>query len=123
LEREWNMGKIKTWFTGVALAAVVSATSLAAGIPGAPPPFDKDGMKLALVSYISVGDYFQAYEAGVAAQAKAAGIELHIFQGKERRRSTRASRSSSRRRASTTRKCRRSRRTIMKWRASFWNRR
>lgn len=77
------MGKIKTWFTGVALAAVVSATSLAAGIPGAPPPFDKDGMKLALVSYISVGDYFQAYEAGVAAQAKAAGIELHIFQGKE----------------------------------------
>ncbi len=55
------MGKIKTWFTGVALATMVSATSLAAGIPGAPAPFDKDGMKLALVSYISVGDYFQAY--------------------------------------------------------------
>ena len=28
------MGKIKTWFAGVALAAVVSATSLAAGIDG-----------------------------------------------------------------------------------------
>ena len=46
------MRRIKTWLGGVALAAVVSATSLAAGIPGAPAPFDKDGMKLALVMYL-----------------------------------------------------------------------
>jgi simple sugar transport system substrate-binding protein len=77
------MRQIRTLLTGAAFAALVSATSFAAGIPGAPPPFDTQGMKLALVSYISVGDYFEAYEAGVAAQAKAAGIDLRIFQGKE----------------------------------------
>ena len=37
---------------------------------GAPPPFDKGGVKIALVSYLSQGDYFEAYEAGVARQAR-----------------------------------------------------
>ena len=76
------MRRIKTWLGGVALAAVVSAMLLAAGIL-ASARFDKDGMKLAVAMYRSVGDYFEAYEAGVAAQAKAAGIELHVFEGKQ----------------------------------------
>jgi simple sugar transport system substrate-binding protein len=77
------MGRSRRWLAGIALAAAVSTASLAAGIPGAPPPFDKEGMKLAIVMYLSAGDYFEAYQAGVAAQAKAAGIELHIFQGQQ----------------------------------------
>jgi len=36
-----------------------------------------------LVSYLSQGDYFEAYEAGVARQAKALGVDLSIFQGKQ----------------------------------------
>jgi simple sugar transport system substrate-binding protein len=68
---------------GFAVSALLSTSSLAAGIAGAPAPFDKGGVRLALVSYLSQGDYFEAYEAGVAAQAKALGVDLRIFQGKQ----------------------------------------
>jgi len=67
----------------LALVGASVSTSLAGGISGAPAPFDKGGVKVALVSYLSQGDYFEAYEAGVARQAKALGIDLHIFQGKQ----------------------------------------
>lgn len=76
------MRVIRRLLLGMALA--LGATSaFAEGIPGAPAPFDTKGMRLALVSYLSAGDYFQAYEAGVARQAKASGIDLRIFQGKQ----------------------------------------
>jgi ABC-type sugar transport system substrate-binding protein len=40
-----------------------------------PAPFDKPGdVKIALVRYLSTGDFFQAYLAGVEAQAKALGV-------------------------------------------------
>jgi len=68
--------------TLVVFGAVISS-SFGAGLPDAPAPFDKGGVKVALVSYLSQGDYFEAYEAGVARQAKALGIDLHIFQGKQ----------------------------------------
>jgi simple sugar transport system substrate-binding protein len=66
-----------------ALLSSVSAVALADGIPGAPAPFDKGGVQLAFISYLSQGDYFESYEAGVARQAKALGVGLHIFQGKQ----------------------------------------
>ena len=50
---------------------------------GAPAPFDKGGVKVALISYISAGDFFQAYQAGAEAQAKALGIDLRIFPGRQ----------------------------------------
>ncbi|MFS8112595.1 substrate-binding domain-containing protein [Rhizobium jaguaris] len=53
------------------------------GIAGAPAPFDKGGVKLALISYISAGDFFQAYQAGAEAQAKALGIDLRVFPGRQ----------------------------------------
>src|SRR5215475_14782330 len=65
------------------LTGVLVNSAPAGGIVGAPTPFDKGGVKIALVSYLSQGDYFEAYEAGVARQAKALGIDLHIFQGKQ----------------------------------------
>jgi simple sugar transport system substrate-binding protein len=71
----------------VASAAVIpllfSQVALADGISGAPAPFDKGGVKLALISYISAGDFFQAYQAGAQAQAKALGIDLRIFPGRQ----------------------------------------
>lgn len=77
------MKVLTSFVAGIAMLATAAATASAAGVPGAPAPFDKSGMRLALVMYLSAGDYFQAYEAGVAAQAKAAGIDLHIFEGKQ----------------------------------------
>ena len=61
----------------------VSTGALADGIKGAPAPFDQGHVKLAFISYLSQGDYFESYEAGVAAQAKALGADLRIFQGKQ----------------------------------------
>jgi simple sugar transport system substrate-binding protein len=65
------------------ITGALVSSAFAGGISGAPAPFDKGGVKVALVSYLSQGDYFEAYEAGVARQAKALGVDLHIFQGKQ----------------------------------------
>jgi ABC-type sugar transport system substrate-binding protein len=77
------MRHLKAGLVAFLISAAVSGAALADGIKGAPPPFDKGGVKIALVSYLSQGDYFEAYEAGVARQAKALGVDLHIFQGKQ----------------------------------------
>jgi simple sugar transport system substrate-binding protein len=66
---------------GTGLLAVGSAQ--AGGIAGAPAPFDKGGVRVALVNYLSSGDFFQAYEAGAQQQAKALGIDLRIFEGRQ----------------------------------------
>ncbi|WP_312807517.1 substrate-binding domain-containing protein [Agrobacterium cavarae] len=60
-----------------------SAAAQAEGLAGAPAPFDKGGVKIALVGYISAGDFFQAYQAGAVAQAKAIGVDLRVFQGRQ----------------------------------------
>lgn len=52
-------------------------------VPAAPAPFDRGGVKIALVSYISAGDFFQAYQAGVQAQARALGVDLRLFPGRQ----------------------------------------
>lgn len=72
----------------IGLAALAGSTFAVApvfaeGIAGAPAPFDKGGVKVALISYISAGDFFQAYQAGAEAQAKALGIDLRIFPGRQ----------------------------------------
>jgi simple sugar transport system substrate-binding protein len=58
------------------------ASAHAAGIPGAPAPFDKGSVKVALVSLISQGDFFQAYQVGAQRQARALGIDLRLFPGR-----------------------------------------
>lgn len=70
---------------GIALAAFVTGGSvaLAEGLEGAPAPFDQGGVRIALVNYLSQGDYFQAYEAGAVRQAEALGIDLRVFPGKQ----------------------------------------
>jgi simple sugar transport system substrate-binding protein len=74
----------KTWLAGLLVSGALAANAAwADGIKGAPAPFDKGGVKIALIDYLSQGDYFQAYEAGVARQAKALGVDLRTFQGKQ----------------------------------------
>lgn len=65
------------------LAMGVSQPGSAAGLPGAPAPFAQGGVKIALVNYLSTGDFFQAYEAGAQKQAKALGIDLRIYEGRQ----------------------------------------
>ncbi len=69
--------------SAVAITAASSGVAGAQGIAGAPAPFDKGGVKLALISYLSAGDFFQSYQAGAVAQAKALGIDLRVFPGRQ----------------------------------------
>ena len=64
-----------------ALTTGFAAPSIAAEMPA---PFDKPGdVKIALVRYLSTGDFFQAYLSGVEAQAKAIGVDLRIFDSRQ----------------------------------------
>ncbi|KWK04295.1 substrate-binding domain-containing protein [Burkholderia stagnalis] len=68
----------------LASAAALAAPGAHAGpLKGAPAPFDKGGVRIALVNYLSTGDFFQAYEAGAQKQAKALGVDLRIYEGRQ----------------------------------------
>ncbi|WP_347469836.1 substrate-binding domain-containing protein [Burkholderia stagnalis] len=68
----------------LASAAALAAPGAHAGpLKGAPAPFDKGGVRIALVNYLSTGDFFQAYEAGAQKQAKALGIDLRVYEGRQ----------------------------------------
>ena len=63
------LGKAALGLAGAALLMQVPAMA-----QDMPAPFDKPGaVKIALVRYLSTGDFFQAYLSGVEAQAKALG--------------------------------------------------
>jgi len=78
------IGKLSIPSALAGLVVGLTATAASAdGIPGAPAPFDKGDVPVALITYISVGDYQQAYVAGAQKQAKALGINLRVFQGRQ----------------------------------------
>ena len=63
-------------FSKLALGALrTAALGSTAGAIGLPAPFDKPArVRIALVRYLSTGDFFQSYLAGAKAQA---GIHRH----------------------------------------------
>ncbi len=64
-----------------ALTAGFATPTMAADMPA---PFDNPGkVKIALVRYLSTGDFFQAYLSGVEAQSKALGVDLRIFDSRQ----------------------------------------
>ena len=69
--------------SAAAIPLLFTQAAMAGGVSGAPAPFDKGGVKVALISYISAGDFFQAYQAGAEAQAKALDIDLRVFPGRQ----------------------------------------
>ena len=75
---------LRRHFTMLATAA---AGALMAGQTAAqdrPAPFDAPGdVTIALVRYLSTGDFFQAYLAGVEAQAEALGVELRVLDSRQ----------------------------------------
>jgi len=49
-----------------------------------PAPFDNPGaVKIALVRYLSTGDFFQAYLSGVEKQSAAIGVDLRVFDSRQ----------------------------------------
>lgn len=68
---------------GAAVSTLLVAAAGAQGIANAPAPFDEGGIKVALVGFISAGDFFAAYQSGAEAQATALGIDLTVFPGRQ----------------------------------------
>jgi len=72
-----NLLKLAT----AAVFALCAVPSLAQDMPA---PFDQPGqVKIALVRYLSTGDFFQSYLAGVEAQAKVLGVDLRILDSRQ----------------------------------------
>ena len=71
------------------LLVVIGGITMALGsinlaIAGMPAPLDNAGnVKIALVRYLSTGDFFQAYLGGVESQAAALGVDLRIFDSRQ----------------------------------------
>ncbi len=65
----------------VAMAAGMAAPAAAQDMPA---PFDTEGgAQIALVRYLSAGDFFQSYLSGVERQAEALGADLRIFDSRQ----------------------------------------
>lgn len=69
---------------GLAATTLLLATSGASaqGLKGAPAPFDKGGVRIAVVSFLGSGDWLQAFESGVKRQADALGVKLTVSQAR-----------------------------------------
>jgi simple sugar transport system substrate-binding protein len=73
-----TLGKLALGFLGT---TAFGATAYAQGLP---TPFDKPGsVKIALVRYLSTGDFFQSYLSGVKDQAAALGVDLRVFDSRQ----------------------------------------
>jgi simple sugar transport system substrate-binding protein len=68
-------------------AGLAAAVTLPGGFAQAadmPAPLDNPGdVKIALVRYLSTGDFFQAYLSGVEKQAEALGVDLRVFDSRQ----------------------------------------
>ena len=68
---------------------ILGATALMGGMGSAafaemPAPLDNAGdVKIALVRYLSTGDFFQSYLSGVESQSAAIGLDLRIFDSRQ----------------------------------------
>ena len=66
---------------GVGLALTLATQAMAQDMPA---PFNGGKkVKIALVRFLSTGDFFAAYLAGVKAQSKALGVDLRIFDSRQ----------------------------------------
>ncbi|MEO1746597.1 MAG: substrate-binding domain-containing protein [Pseudomonadota bacterium] len=73
--------------TALGLIAGATAAAFSVGASFAqsmPAPLDNPGdVKIALVRYLSTGDFFQAYLSGVEKQSEALGVDLRVFDSRQ----------------------------------------
>ena len=85
MEETQTMSITRRTFGRIA-AGLMAATTF--GLPAfaadMPAPFNEPGkVKIALVRYLSTGDFFQSYLSGVEAQAKALGVDLRVLDSRQ----------------------------------------
>lgn len=72
---------LKSTLAAGLMSAALSVPALAQDMPA---PFDNAGdVTIALVRYLSTGDFFQAYLSGVEQQAAALGVDLRVFDSRQ----------------------------------------
>lgn len=79
-------GSIKLFVRHCLAGAVLSALAFnaqAKPLPGAPAPFDKGQVQIALVGYLFSGDFTEAYLRGVEKQTEALGATLRVFDARQ----------------------------------------
>ncbi|NBB92980.1 MAG: substrate-binding domain-containing protein [Gammaproteobacteria bacterium] len=65
-------------------AALATGTALPIAAQDMPAPFDApEDVKIALVRYLSTGDFFQSYLSGVEQQSEALGVDLRVFDSRQ----------------------------------------
>jgi len=73
-----SLGKLALSFLG---ATTFGSTAYTDSLPA---PFDKpSSVKIALVRYLSTGDFFRSYLSGVKDQTAALGVELRVFDSRQ----------------------------------------
>ena len=76
-----GIGAVGLGAGGIAAFAALPSSARAAGMPA---PFDEPGaVRIALVRYLSTGDFFQAYLSGVESQAEALGVDLRVLDSRQ----------------------------------------
>ncbi|MCB8836403.1 substrate-binding domain-containing protein [Aurantimonas sp. VKM B-3413] len=80
----------ETTWTRRSLARLAAGAAMLLSLPGLafaqdrPKPLDKpEDVTIALVRYLSTGDFFQAYLTGVQNQAKALGVNLRVLDSRQ----------------------------------------
>lgn len=66
-----------------ALLSAMALSAQAKALPGAPAPFDKGQVQIALVGYLFSGDFPEAYLRGVEKQTEALGANLRVFDARQ----------------------------------------
>lgn len=67
---------------GFVAGLLLASSAGAEGLTGAPAPFDKGDVDIAVVSFLGGGDWLQAFEAGVKRQADALKVNLTVSQAR-----------------------------------------
>jgi simple sugar transport system substrate-binding protein len=75
---------LRRTFTKMITVSAVALTGMPVFAQDMPAPFDNPGdVKIALVRYLSTGDFFQSYLSGVENQAAALGVDLRVFDSRQ----------------------------------------
>jgi len=78
------MNKIIRSLNSLLAGLCLAITGFGTVLAGMPAPLDDPGkVKIALVRYLSTGDFFQAYLGGVESQAEAIGVDLRVFDSRQ----------------------------------------
>ncbi len=78
------MNKILKKIVSAFGGAILLLTGISTAFAGMPAPLDDPGkVKIALVRFLSTGDFFQAYLGGVESQAQAIGVDLRVFDSRQ----------------------------------------